>query len=123
MADHGERMPTISLPSPIEAIYVPRTRFYTDSNGGVAQLVEQRTFNPCVPGSIPGALTRSFRVHKQQIRHWRPTVRRTRTSFYRVGAQLGHTGLRAGKPIAARPYSRSARERIVYCVQMRKRGG
>jgi hypothetical protein len=27
--------------------------------GGVAQLVEQRTFNPCVPGSNPGALTKS----------------------------------------------------------------
>ncbi len=27
------------------------------SNGGIAQSVEQRTENPCVPGSIPGATT------------------------------------------------------------------
>ena len=27
------------------------------SNGFLAQLVEQRTENPCVPGSIPGETT------------------------------------------------------------------
>ena len=27
-------------------------------NGAIAQLVEQRTENPCVPGSIPGGTTR-----------------------------------------------------------------
>jgi hypothetical protein len=27
------------------------------SNGAIAQLVEQRTENPCVPGSIPGGTT------------------------------------------------------------------
>jgi hypothetical protein len=27
------------------------------SNGTLAQLVEQRTENPCVPGSIPGGTT------------------------------------------------------------------
>ena len=27
------------------------------SNGGIAQLVEQRTENPCVPGSSPGPAT------------------------------------------------------------------
>ena len=26
-------------------------------NGALAQLVEQRTENPCVPGSIPGGTT------------------------------------------------------------------
>ncbi len=26
-------------------------------NGTIAQLVEQRTENPCVPGSIPGGTT------------------------------------------------------------------
>ena len=31
----------------------PQTR----SNGAIAQLVEQRTENPCVPGSIPGGTT------------------------------------------------------------------
>lgn len=28
-----------------------------NSNGALAQLVEQRTENPCVPGSIPGGTT------------------------------------------------------------------
>ena len=27
-------------------------------NGTIAQLVEQRTENPCVPGSIPGGTTK-----------------------------------------------------------------
>ena len=31
------------------------------SNGGIAQSVEQRTENPCVPGSIPGATTEKFK--------------------------------------------------------------
>ena len=29
-----------------------------DFNGAIAQLVEQRTENPCVPGSIPGGTTK-----------------------------------------------------------------
>ena len=29
----------------------------TKSKGAIAQLVEQRTENPCVPGSIPGGTT------------------------------------------------------------------
>ena len=28
-----------------------------NQNGAIAQLVEQRTENPCVPGSIPGGTT------------------------------------------------------------------
>ena len=28
-----------------------------DKHGAIAQLVEQRTENPCVPGSIPGGTT------------------------------------------------------------------
>ena len=31
-------------------------------DGAIAQLVEQRTENPCVPGSIPGGTTRIERV-------------------------------------------------------------
>ena len=31
-------------------------------NGTLAQLVEQRTENPCVPGSIPGGTTKIKRV-------------------------------------------------------------
>ena len=37
----------VSLP------FQPQTR----NNGAIAQLVEQRTENPCVPGSIPGGTT------------------------------------------------------------------
>ena len=29
----------------------------SNGNGAIAQLVEQRTENPCVPGSIPGGTT------------------------------------------------------------------
>ena len=29
----------------------------SDADGAIAQLVEQRTENPCVPGSIPGGTT------------------------------------------------------------------
>ena len=36
----------------------PQTR----NNGAIAQLVEQRTENPCVPGSIPGGTTENQRV-------------------------------------------------------------
>ena len=32
--------------------------------GAIAQLVEQRTENPCVPGSIPGGTTERKRVTK-----------------------------------------------------------
>jgi hypothetical protein len=32
-------------------------RFASQSIGTIAQLVEQRTENPCVPGSIPGGTT------------------------------------------------------------------
>ena len=36
------------------------------NNGVIAQLVEQRTENPCVPGSIPGDTTRISKVgHKK----------------------------------------------------------
>ena len=33
-------------------------------NGVIAQLVEQRTENPCVPGSIPGDTTRKRELQK-----------------------------------------------------------
>ena len=37
----------------------PQKRYYRteQSQGAIAQLVEQRTENPCVPGSIPGGTT------------------------------------------------------------------
>ena len=33
-------------------------KFATAITGALAQLVEQRTENPCVPGSIPGGTTK-----------------------------------------------------------------
>ena len=36
----------------------------TRSKGTLAQLVEQRTENPCVPGSIPGGTTQSPHSHE-----------------------------------------------------------
>ena len=41
----------------------------TTNNGAIAQLVEQRTENPCVPGSIPGGTTpkNSQNVLKQRF--------------------------------------------------------
>ena len=36
-------------------IFAPRL-----TNGTIAQLVEQRTENPCVPGSIPGGTTKKI---------------------------------------------------------------
>ena len=37
------------------------------NNGAIAQLVEQRTENPCVPGSIPGGTTKKNN-HLQRCR-------------------------------------------------------
>ena len=38
--------------------------------GGIAQLVEQRTENPCVPGSIPGATTKTvWSLSREQERN------------------------------------------------------
>ena len=39
---------------PIEREGSSKTKF-----GAIAQLVEQRTENPCVPGSIPGGTTKT----------------------------------------------------------------
>ena len=33
--------------------------FEKQKSGAIAQLVEQRTENPCVPGSIPGGTTKN----------------------------------------------------------------
>ena len=37
------------------------------NNGAIAQLVEQRTENPCVPGSIPGGTTFKRLIIKQLL--------------------------------------------------------
>ena len=39
-----------------QIIYIP-LHPQSRNNGAIAQLVEQRTENPCVPGSIPGGTT------------------------------------------------------------------
>ncbi len=39
-------------------LFVPLHR--KNQDGAIAQLVEQRTENPCVPGSIPGGTTPPF---------------------------------------------------------------
>ena len=41
---------------PFKFIVLPLQR-KTKNAGAIAQLVEQRTENPCVPGSIPGGTT------------------------------------------------------------------
>ena len=35
-----------------------------NARGAIAQLVEQRTENPCVPGSIPGGTTKKQLLQK-----------------------------------------------------------
>ena len=37
------------------------------TDGAIAQLVEQRTENPCVPGSIPGGTTKRRRLAILQV--------------------------------------------------------
>ena len=43
-------MPTFAIPIERKVVLLNKT-------GVIAQLVEQRTENPCVPGSIPGDTT------------------------------------------------------------------
>ena len=66
-------MPFIFLPFPtlskrkrtifhiFSHFYLEREKFllplHSQNDGAIAQLVEQRTENPCVPGSIPGGTT------------------------------------------------------------------
>ena len=46
-------MPTFAIP-------IGRKGSSKTKNGAIAQLVEQRTENPCVPGSIPGGTTENL---------------------------------------------------------------
>ena len=39
----------------------------TKATGALAQLVEQRTENPCVPGSIPGGTTIKNPIHPNRV--------------------------------------------------------
>ena len=50
-------MPTFAIP--IERQGSSETKI-----GAIAQLVEQRTENPCVPGSIPGGTTKIKQLQK-----------------------------------------------------------
>ena len=58
--------------------------------GAIAQLVEQRTENPCVPGSIPGGTTPPFmnpvRISGRVFR-WQMDVRHRNISEMRKGKQ------------------------------------
>ena len=38
-----------------------------NDNGAIAQMVEQRTENPCVPGSIPGGTTTTFKISRNVV--------------------------------------------------------
>ena len=38
-----------------------------NQQGAIAQLVEQRTENPCVPGSIPGGTTSKSRISEMKF--------------------------------------------------------
>ena len=52
--------------------------------GTLAQLVEQRTENPCVPGSIPGGTTESTKAHPKRMgfcRFRRPTDQNKSPTF------------------------------------------
>ena len=51
-------------------------------NGTIAQLVEQRTENPCVPGSIPGGTT--YKTKTQLI------INQLRFSFIQFAPHLHH---------------------------------
>ena len=46
-------MPTFAIP-------IERWGSSEEKFGAIAQLVEQRTENPCVPGSIPGGTTENL---------------------------------------------------------------
>ena len=70
--------------------------------GAIAQLVEQRTENPCVPGSIPGGTTvkkRSIRVSFLCLREYKP-------GFLAAGARL-----------LPKPFSPPLRS-VDYCLAM-----
>ena len=51
----SEKMSTFAFP-------IERKGGYKIKSGAIAQLVEQRTENPCVPGSIPGGTTENQAV-------------------------------------------------------------
>ena len=53
-----------SLPQPLQIEIKPLYLHSQFSDGTIAQLVEQRTENPCVTGSIPVGTTENERVMK-----------------------------------------------------------
>ncbi len=59
------------------------------SVGAIAQLVEQRTENPCVPGSIPGGTTK-IQSKKMKIAEFQ---RIQRFSFCLYCAKLADSGI------------------------------
>ena len=55
----------------------PQTR----NNGAIAQLVEQRTENPCVPGSIPGGTTKNPDSQESQDFLFSPDTQKKRQNI------------------------------------------
>ena len=53
-------MPTFAIPIERKGI--------NKKSGAIAQLVEQRTENPCVPGSIPGGTTQKTAIEAFLLR-------------------------------------------------------
>ena len=53
-----------SLPQLLQIEIKPLYLHSQFSDGTIAQLVEQRTENPCVPGSIPGGTTEMRELRK-----------------------------------------------------------
>ena len=53
-------MPTFAIPIERKGI--------NKKSGAIAQLVEQRTENPCVPGSIPGGTTQKTAIEVLLLR-------------------------------------------------------
>ena len=49
--------------------------FITQQDGAIAQLVEQRTENPCVPGSIPGGTTEKRELLYSNSLFWYKTIK------------------------------------------------
>ena len=56
--------------SPVRFLVAPPRETHSppsETHGAIAQLVEQRTENPCVPGSIPGGTTKENQAVTYQV--------------------------------------------------------
>ena len=53
------------------------TTFAVLNQGAIAQMVEQRTENPCVPGSIPGGTTKETLIFNRKSGLFIPQSQKT----------------------------------------------